>query len=221
MNILIAEDDPVCQAVTEEIGRSLGHDVILADDGLAAWRAVEEHGNTLDLAVLDWQMPGLDGLEVCKRIRADASITFCYIIMFTSHGKTENIVSGFEAGADDYISKPFAIEEFRARIDVGTRMARLQRALEKRVAELERALADVKTLRELLPICSYCKKIRDDEHYWTDVDHYLMCHSDVDFTHGICPECIVKQVNPQLRALGMEELDEDSPEVKLADDAQG
>src|SRR5207237_6416573 len=99
------------------------------------------------------------------------------------------IVTGLTAGADDYIVKPFQRDELHARVRVGERLLELQATLADRVKELEAALARVKLLHGLLPICSYCKKVRDDQNYWQQVESYISAHSGVQFSHGICPGC--------------------------------
>ena len=124
-----------------------------------------------------------------------------YIILLTAKGRKEDIVQGLTAGADDYIIKPFDRSELKARINVGERILRLQAELAARVKELELALANVKLLQGLLPICCYCKKIRNDHNYWQQVDTYIADHSEAQFTHGICPECREKIVRPELERL--------------------
>ena len=121
--------------------------------------------------------------------------------MLTAKGRKEDIVEGLTAGADDYIIKPFDRSELKARINAGERILRLQAELGARVKELELALANVKLLQGLLPICCYCKRIRNDQNYWQQVDTYIADHSEAQFTHGICPECRDKIVKPELERL--------------------
>ena len=122
------------------------------------------------------------------------SDTPAYIILLTGNRRQEEVVAGLTAGADDYIVKPFDPSELRARVQVGMRVVDLQRALAARVRDLEAALSKVNQLQGLLPICAYCKKIRDDDNYWTQVESYVSRHADVQFSHGICPECYAKVV---------------------------
>ena len=99
------------------------------------------------------------------------------------------MVEGLRAGADDYVTKPFHGSELRARVAVGARIVAVQTALADRVEELQRALAHVKQLQGLLPICAYCKKVRDDENYWDQVENYVAKRTGARFSHGICPDC--------------------------------
>ena len=108
---------------------------------------------------------------------------------------------GLEAGADDYMTKPFNPRELRARLHVGVRVVQLQKALLERFQQLEDAVRSVKQLQGLLPICSYCKKIRNDRNYWEQVDAYISRHSEAQFSHGICPDCYQAHLMPQLRRL--------------------
>jgi DNA-binding response OmpR family regulator len=200
MDILIAEDDLVSRRMLETILQKWGYQVLATPDGTAAYEALRRD-NAPPLAILDWMMPGLDGPAVCRHLRDPALAgPRCppYLILLTAKGSKEDLVAGLEAGADDYITKPFDRAELRARVQVGMRMVALQRSLADRVAELERALGQVKQLQGLLPICCYCKSIRNDQNYWQQVEEYLGDHSDAQFTHGICPRCFDTVVKPQL-----------------------
>ena len=199
MRILVAEDDAVTRRLLEVTLGRLGWDVITAPDGDAAWRVFEtlKGKNAPELAVLDWMMPGLEGIEICRRLRATPGFERMYVILLTSRGDKGDLAAGLAAGANDYIAKPFDPVELEARVSVGERMVNLQTSLAARVAELEDALAHVRALQGLLPICSYCKKVRNEANYWEQVDSYLTSHSDVELTHGICPQCLetmMKQV---------------------------
>jgi response regulator RpfG family c-di-GMP phosphodiesterase len=143
-------------------------------------------------------MPGLDGLEVCRRVRARQPEEPPYLILLTAKGTREDVLAGFESGADDYLTKPVDQGELRARLQAGRRVVDLRRSLAERVKDLERALARVKQLQGLLPICCYCKKIRADQDYWQQVESYISAHADVRFSHGICPECYATHVAPEL-----------------------
>jgi sigma-B regulation protein RsbU (phosphoserine phosphatase) len=152
------------------------------------------------LAILDWMMPEMDGVEVCRLIRAEDRRPPVYIILLTAKETKENIVQGLGSGANDYVVKPFDLNELRARVQVGERMVHLQNELAHRVKELEAALLQVKQLKGLIPICAYCKKIRDDRNYWQDLEIYMHDHADVDFSHGVCPACFQKTIK-ELKAM--------------------
>jgi len=184
MRALIADDD---RATTEILSKTLQQwniEVIVADDGNVAWDLLGG-GDGPSLAILDWMMPGLDGPELCRRIRQDPLLAHMYLILLTGRDARADLVTGLDAGADDYVVKPFDVEELRARVNVGIRVLTLQQRLAERVAELQSALSNVKQLSGLLPICSYCKRIRSDQNYWEQVDRYVAQHSDAEFSHGI------------------------------------
>jgi len=200
MRILIAEDDAVSRRRLEATLRKWGYEVLAVEDGLAAWEVLQ--GETPpSLAILDWMMPGMDGIEVCRKVRERSPSRPLYIIVLTARGSREDVVAGLQAGGDDYVTKPFDREELHARVRVGLRVLQLQMNLAARVRELEEALARVKQLQGLLPICSYCKKIRDDQNYWQQVEGYISEHSEAIFSHGICPDCFEKFVKPELNKL--------------------
>ena len=200
MKVLIAEDDPVSRRVLEATLAKWGHDLVVTGDGAAAWRALQGE-DAPPLAVLDWMMPEMDGVEVCRRVREMPGQRPTYIILLTGKESREEMVTGLTAGADDYLTKPFDREELRARLHVGARVVALQQALAARVRELEQALAQVKRLQGLLPICAYCKKVRDDRNYWQQVETYVARHSEARFSHGVCPACWEEHVRPELEQL--------------------
>lgn len=197
MKVLIAEDDVVSRRMLQVFLMRWGYQVVVANDGAEAWRVLES-GDPPRLAIIDWMMPVMDGIEICRRLREAQQALPAYIILLTARGGNEDIVRGLDAGADDYIVKPFNREELRARVRVGVRILELQNSLVGRVGELERAMDGVKQLQGLLPICCYCKKIRDDQNYWQQVEGYISKHSEAQFSHGVCPDCFENIVKPEL-----------------------
>jgi DNA-binding response OmpR family regulator len=191
MRALIADDDRIATEILSTALQRMNIDVAVADDGGAAWELLTA-GDAPSLAIIDWMMPTVDGLELCRRIRQNAAYAHMYVILLTGRDDRKDVVAGLDAGADDYIVKPFDPDELRARVQVGIRVLALQERLADRVAELQEALTRVKRLQGLLPICSYCKRIRGDDQYWQQVDSYIVEHSDAQFTHGICPPCSQK-----------------------------
>jgi phosphoserine phosphatase RsbU/P len=196
MRILIADDDDVSRLELAALLCRHGHEVVAVSDGTAAWEVLQGE-DPPRLAVLDWLMEKMDGVEVCRRVRACPGLRNTYLILLTSRGDREHILAGLHAGANDYVTKPFDRSELLARVHVGAQMITVQAELAARVRELEDALAQVKQLQGLLPICSYCKSIRDDKNYWHEVDTYVRSHSEAEFSHGICPGCWEKVVRPQ------------------------
>jgi sigma-B regulation protein RsbU (phosphoserine phosphatase) len=200
VKILIAEDDITSRRILEGVLSKWNYEVIATSDGLQAWEALQAK-NPPPIAIIDWMMPGMDGLEFCRKLRQTQAITPTYVILLTSKSQQEDVVAGLEAGANDYIRKPFERQELRARIGVGERVIELQTALADRVKKLEEALVKIRTLQGLLPICSYCKKIRNDQDYWEQIETYVADHSQAEFTHGICPDCMEKHIKGQLKEL--------------------
>jgi two-component system cell cycle response regulator len=142
MRILIAEDDPVSRRVLEAKLAKWGYDVVVTCDGNEAWRALQADDSP-GLAILDWMMPGMDGVELCRRVRNGPKDVYTYIILLTALQKDEDIVAGMEAGADDYITKPFKANELRVRLRAGRRIIELQNELiEAREALREKATHD-------------------------------------------------------------------------------
>ncbi len=211
MKILIAEDDPVSRRFLEVTLEKWKYDVTVTRNGGEAWESFQRDRPTI--AILDWMMPVIDGAELCRRIRAIETTLSTYVIMLTAKSAKQDVVAGFSAGADDYITKPFNRHELHARIKVGIRISELQKTVADRVVELELAFARVKQLQGLLPICSYCKKVRDDQNYWQQVDGYISKHSEVEFSHSICPDCFDRLVEPQMRRLDTRKAEQDVSDV--------
>jgi DNA-binding response OmpR family regulator len=197
MLILIADDDSVSCRVLEKTLVGWGHQVVVAHDGRAAWDALRADPAP-QLAILDWQMPHRNGPEICLLVQHERLNPRPYLMLLTARDTTPDLVVGLTSGADDYITKPFNADELRARLNAGIRILELQRGLADRVRELEEALAQIKQLQGLLPICMYCKKIRDDHNYWQKLEAYLASRTAAQFSHGICPDCFEHIVKPQL-----------------------
>lgn len=200
LQVLVADDEPVSRTVVGAMLKKAGYDVIFAPDGEQAWRVLDVPSPP-PIALLDWEMPGLAGPEVVERIRARGDQTPTYVILLTSRDSSADIVAGLKGGANDYVTKPANEDELIARVNVGARVVELQAALAERVRSLEEALANVKALQTLLPMCAYCKSIRNDQNYWEKVETYFQQHSGVSFSHSYCPTCYERFVKPQLEAL--------------------
>jgi len=199
MKVLIAEDDHISRRVLESRLIRWGYEVTSCADGIGAWNALMQD-EALNLAILDWMMPGMNGVDVCRKVRQSEQAQSTYIILLTARDDQKDIVAGLQSGANDYVIKPVAIEELQVRLQIGRRMVELHESLEKRVKELEQALSQVEQLETLIPICSYCKKIRDDGDYWNQLEAYFAEHTGVRFSHSICPECYENIVEKELEA---------------------
>jgi diguanylate cyclase (GGDEF)-like protein len=156
MKILIAEDDPVSRRMLETTLVRWEHEVVATSDGAEAWRVLQDE-DAPRLAILDWMMPGMDGTEICRRVRQLSKPPPIYIILLTAKGEKQDIVESLKYGADDYLTKPFKREELYARVQVGVRMADLQSNLADRVRQLERAEVELRRLTltdELTGLCN-------------------------------------------------------------------
>jgi len=186
VRVLAVEDDPVSRRILSALLERLGHEVLAASDGLEAWERFQSE--PVDAVVTDWMMPRLDGLELTRRIRAHARERYTYVLLLTALSGRERYLDGMAAGADDFVSKPVDREELHARLRVAERILGLQRA--------------VRQLEGLLPICSYCKKIRDGDEHWSQVEEYVSRRTEAQFSHGVCPECYEHHLRPQLERVG-------------------
>ena len=201
MKILIAEDNAISCRMLELFFAKQGYEVVVAFNGNEAWNILKKR-NTPQLVILDWMMPGMSGIDVCKKVCQKKNGMLVYIIFLTARGCKKDITEGLQAGANDYITKPFDSNELQARVQVGIRMIDLQNALSQNIKKLEEALNRVKQLQGLLPICAYCKRIRVDKNYWQQVERYISEHADVQFSHSICPECYHTIIETEIREKG-------------------
>lgn len=191
MKILIVEDDFTSRNMLSAVLKKSGYEPVETSGGEEAWEVLRQ-SDAPRLVILDWIMPDIDGIEVLRRVRNLPTDRPPYIIMLTTKTEKNDIVTGLDAGADEHLAKPFEPDELQARVEVGCRMVKMQDALIDKIEKLSLAMEEVKTLRGILPICSNCKKIRDDKGYWHQVEVYIQNHSDAEFSHGICKECAEK-----------------------------
>jgi sigma-B regulation protein RsbU (phosphoserine phosphatase) len=191
MQVLLAEDDLVSSRMLEVMLTRWGYRPIVVKEGASAWERLQASDGPR-LAILDWMMPEMDGIEICRRVRNKLGSDYIYIILLTARGQKEDVVEGLEAGADDYITKPFDQAELRSRLRAGERILELKASLAQKVRELEEALQHVRSLQGLLPICMHCKKIRDEGQIWRRMEAYIEDHSTAKFSHALCDECLAK-----------------------------
>lgn len=213
MKLLLAEDNPLARSSMESLVSQWGYEVTAVSNGAEAWEVLQQPAAP-KLALLDWMMPVMEGLEVCQRARQHFRQNPPYLILLTGRNSEEDLVAGLASGADEYIVKPVSIAELKARLHAGQRIVELRANLTDRVRQLEEAVVRVKQLHGLLPICSYCKKIRDDHNYWRQVEEYISAHSETQFSHSICPDCyqsiVLRQLGDQVPHLEAT----DSPSAK-------
>ena len=194
MQVLIAEDEAVSSQVLEAVLRAQGHEVTATADGAEAWGTWQI--SQPRVVISDWLMPEMDGLELCRRIRSRRQERYTYFILLTARSGKQNYLAAMDAEVDDFLTKPVDPDELSARLRVAERILGLREEL-----HILEGLLQVKQLHGLLPICSYCKSIRRDDNYWQQVEHYIAAHSDAQFSHGICPDCYTRYIQPQIDRL--------------------
>ncbi|MBL9199686.1 MAG: response regulator [Opitutaceae bacterium] len=183
----MVEDNAVARAVLRQALRRLGHEIVEAADGEAGWAALQNHGD-VRVIVSDWTMPRGDGLELCRRIRARTDEEYAYFILLTARdGTEENRTEAADAGVDDFLSKPLDVDELWMRLRVAERILGYTR--------------QVRQLEQMMPICTYCKKVRDDQNYWQQIEGYITARTGADFSHSVCPDCYQRVVLPEIAQL--------------------
>jgi phosphoserine phosphatase RsbU/P len=180
--VLVVDDDPVSGRQLSALAQAAGYRPTLVENGRQAWDALKL--SRFRVVISDWYMPELDGVELCRRVRARRNEAYVYFILVTSRGGKQQYLTAMQAGADDFIAKPVDPDELQARLGVAERILGLRRELEQ--------------LEGLLPICSYCKRIRNEREEWESLETYIEQRFATAFTHSICPDCYTKHVQPQL-----------------------
>lgn len=187
--ILMAEDDPVSAKILEIALTKLGYHPVIAHDGAQAWDKFNQE--PVRLIVSDWMMPGLDGLAFCEKVRARARTPYTYFILLTAnHTSPENYALATAAGIDDFLTKPLDREAIQMRLAVAERILKYT--------------TEIRQLRELIPICIYCRKVRDEQDYWEQVETYVQKETGSRFSHGACPECYENELQ-RFRKDGIQE----------------
>ena len=177
--VLIAEDDVVSAKVLSTLLQRLGYQVAIARDGDEAWKLFE--AEPVRLIVSDWMMPGTDGLALCKKVRAHHGIPYTYFILLTAaRTSAENYKLAADGGVDDFLTKPIDRDALQMRLHVAARILKFT--------------AEIRQLKELIPICTYCRKVRDEENYWQQVETYIQKETGSRFSHGACPDCCEKEM---------------------------
>ncbi len=186
--ILIVDDVSINLQVLGNILKKSGYKISAALSGKQALTIIE---NTKpDLILLDIMMPEMDGFEVCKILKSKPETKDIPIIFLTAKTEKQDVIDGINLGAVDYVTKPFNSTELLARVNNHIELKLSKDELQRVNKELTTSLAQIKLLKGLIPICANCKKIRDDTGFWQEVESYISQHTDANFSHGICPDCM-------------------------------
>jgi len=188
--ILIVDDTPENLTLLRSMLTEKGYRVLAAINGELALKAVRT--NLPDLILLDIRMPGMDGYEVCKQLKSEEKTRKIPVIFISALNEVDDKVKALSLGGVDYITKPFQAEEVLARIKTHLTLRSLQKSLEDKNAQLQKALDEIKILQGIIPICTNCKKVRDDENFWNNVEGYLKKRLDIELSHSVCPDCSKK-----------------------------
>lgn len=196
--ILLVDDEPInIQVLASALKNS--YEIISAQSGVEAIMLVKEQKP--DLIILDVMMPGLSGYDVCRSIKSDPTFSDIPVIFLTAIDTHDGARQGLEAGGIDYLTKPVDLDLLKLRVqnhleskDRNDLLKEQRDLLIRQKEELEAALARVRQLEGIIPICSYCKKIRDDQNSWQQLETYISQHSEAMFSHGMCPDCFAEQM---------------------------
>lgn len=188
LKILIVDDDPDILLATVKVVASQGYTVLQATTGDGCKMLLKE--TVPDLILLDVELPDMNGTDLCRDIKSNPLFKDIFIVM-TSGMRTSSLeqACGLEFGADGYIARPISNRELKARVNAMVRILVSERDRDRLIKELQEALSRVKRLTGLLPFCSYCKMIRDDNGYWSRLEAYIQEHSEAELGDSICPTC--------------------------------
>lgn len=203
VSVLYVEDEPLTRAVFVRILERKVSILYQAENGEEGLELFKMHRP--DIVISDVRMPIMDGIEMSRRIKSLEGNS--KIIITTAHSDASILLSSIDAGIDKYILKPVDVEILFSALENCAKTIILERKIQEQarekdelIAKLQDALDNIKRLSGLLPICSSCKKIRDDKGYWNQIERYIAEHSEAEFSHGICPEC-VRKLYPQYKHL--------------------
>jgi DNA-binding response OmpR family regulator len=189
VKILIAEDELTTRMLVQVSLENWGYRVESVVNGQQAWLALKRK-DAPSIAILDWEMPELDGPEVCRKVKEMGKENSPYIILLTGRDSNNDIVEGFDAGADDYMTKPFNNNELQARVRVAERLVRTQTSLAESVAELKEVLNHLEMVREGVAVCHSCWKIfNGDDGNWYTIEESADDRGDSRFFQVVCPDC--------------------------------
>ncbi len=200
MKLLIADDDVFFRKLLERV-LDADYQIASVQDGAEAWQIMQAP-DPPRLLILDYVMPKFTGPELCRKIRSTPRLQSSYLIILTAKNDSASLVCGLHAGADDYVTKPFEVEELRARLRVGERVIDLQNTLAMQVAGLESALTREKQLQNLLPICPICRGVRTSGRYWEKLELYLNSLTNAGKKSGPCPACSESSLRAQTELIG-------------------
>ena len=190
MKILIADDDPIIRQVLMNLLSKWGYGVVPTTNGAEAWEVLQ-HDTSLRIGLFDWFMPEINGMELTRRIR-EANIAPFYVMLVTARGGKESMIEALDAGANDFISKPFDREVLQARIKVGVNSVELQSYLIQRLSEAESAAQSVSQLKNFIAVCSVCGNVRDMQDQWHKIQLPFATNTGETAFHVCCPDCRVK-----------------------------
>ena len=233
MKLLVAEDEYTTRLTVQVILEQWGYRVDSVEDGAAAWKILQRADGP-QIAILDWEMPGMSGLELCHKVKMLERDTPVYVIMLTGRDAQADILQGFDAGADDYITKPFDENELRARVRVAERLVSIQEELAISNNELRAVLNHVEMLQSSVPVCTSCLKVQRYDERWASVKEYVeegedpmdACKREIKEETGLVINALIERCVMQRKPDSVEHVyvgkyDGDPFNIKLDEENQG